>query len=486
MNRLQQANRGAATVDLQRTTAIHAPVGASYTFDPDADGLGSIYALRVLERGVDPRTLCAEARASRSVSPEWIHVPTRSAGLAPAAQFGRGTRGHRSLPTAAPISRSGNRTAIVSFGRQPAAGQNRWPRRLAAAGLLLLLLLPLSIIAAHAQTLAPQSRYIVQPGDTLESVAGEFGVDPAAILAASDIQNPPFLAPSEIIIIPAPGEAPDEAAFVARQRVGTSPFVVGAHDVAPGETLAKIAGAYGLDALTLAAFNGVEDVDALGVGTRLRIPLTDSIQGSIPDAEPLGADLAVGGPSTGAIEPRHSPVFAADVPAYQQQYSLSCEYAATYIATSAFGNGIPESAFMERIGRSDNPHWGYRGDIYGPWGGTEDYGIYPEALVPTLNDYGFVGDVFYGGADSLTARLDSGMPVVVWLGYFGDTGWVNQDDSGSYLLVPGMHVVTVYGYDDGGVYLSNPGRGNYDYYAWPDFLAMWQVLDGMALGIAPM
>lgn len=141
---------------------------------------------------------------------------------------------------------------------------------------------------------------------------------------------------------------------------------------------------------------------------------------------------------------------------------------------------------MERIGLSANPHWGYRGNIHGKWGGTDDYGVYPEALVPTLNEFGFVGDVFYGSdASALTARLDDGMPVVTWLGYFGDTGW-EQEDEGSYLLVPRMHVVTVYGSDDGGVYFANPGRGTYDYYAWGDLLAMWQVMDGMALGTAPM
>jgi hypothetical protein len=77
------------------------------------------------------------------------------------------------------------------------------------------------------------------------------------------------------------------------------------------------------------------------------------------------------------------------------------------------------------------------------------------------------------------------MPILTWLGYFGDTAW-QQEDEGSYLLAPGMHVVVVYGYDEGGVYVSNPGRGSYDYYGWGDFLSMWQVLDGMALGVAPM
>jgi uncharacterized protein YvpB len=135
---------------------------------------------------------------------------------------------------------------------------------------------------------------------------------------------------------------------------------------------------------------------------------------------------------------------------------------------------------------SSNPHWGYRGNIHGEWGGADDYGVYPEALVPTLNEYGFVADVFYGGdASALTSRIDAGMPVMTWLGYFGDTGWV-QEDEGSYLLAPGLHVVTVYGYDDGGVYVSNPGRGTFDYYAWGDFLNMWSVFDGMALAVSPM
>ena len=194
----------------------------------------------------------------------------------------------------------------------------------------------------------------------------------------------------------------------------------------------------------------------------------------LADPEPVGRSPPAG------------PVFAADVPAYQQMYSLSCEYAAAYIATSAFGWGVPESAFIERIGVSANPHWGYRGNIHGAWGGADDYGVYPEALVPTLNEFGFMADVFYGGdASALTARIDAGMPVMTWLGYFGDTAWV-QEDEGAYLLAPGLHVVTVYGYDDWGVYVSNPGRGNFDYYAWGDFLGMWSVLDGMALGVAPL
>ena len=149
-------------------------------------------------------------------------------------------------------------------------------RKLAAAGLAALLLLPLGVIVAHAQDAALQSRYVVQPGDTLDSVAAEFGVDPAAILAASAIENPPSLTPAEIIVIPDPSESPEAAAWNASQQQGASPFVAGAHNVAPGETLASIAAGYGLDPWALATFNGLADIDTLHAGQLLRIPVTDA------------------------------------------------------------------------------------------------------------------------------------------------------------------------------------------------------------------
>jgi len=431
------------------------------------------------------------------------------------SRFGRGTAAHLHLHT---IDNQPPRAVVSTPDRRFSRAARSCPgfqisfsRKLAAAGLAVLLLLPLGVIVAHAQESARQSRYIVQPGDTLESIAAEFAVDPAAILAASTLQNPPSLMPDEIIVIPDPSESPETAAWTATQQEGASPFVVGAHDVAPGETLAGIAADYGLDPWALAAFNELADIDTLDVGQRLRIPVTDAVVDPVAEemtaeapAEPVAETVEtwvdedswveatqvgaepVGGIDAGWEEPVSGPVFAADVPAYQQMFSLSCEYAAAYIATSAFGWGIPESAFIERVPPSVNPHWGYRGDIHGAWGGADDYGVYPEALVPTLNEFGFTADVFYGGdASALTARIDAGMPVMTWLGYFGDTGWIQEDD-GAYLLAPGTHVVTVYGYDDGGVYISNPGRGNLDYYAWGDFLTMWSVLDGMALAVAPL
>jgi uncharacterized protein YvpB len=176
------------------------------------------------------------------------------------------------------------------------------------------------------------------------------------------------------------------------------------------------------------------------------------------------------------------------VPVYQQQRNLSCEYAALYIATAAFGNGISEYAFDSLVGLSENPHWGYRGTITGQWGNTTDYGVYAAALAPALAQFGFVGDVFYsdGAAAPLMRYLDQQIPTVVWLSLYGDPGYYEYTSDGvRYKLVPYMHVMVAYAYDDNRVYLSDPGSGQYVSYGWGDFLAMWGVLDGMGLAVYP-
>ena len=177
------------------------------------------------------------------------------------------------------------------------------------------------------------------------------------------------------------------------------------------------------------------------------------------------------------------------VPTYVQQRNLSCEYAALSIATGAYGNGwIAEFEFDWRVGWSDNPHQGFRGDINGWWGNTWDYGVYPEALVGALADFGYGGEVIYGGGSSerLVSRLNWGVPTLVWLGLWGNTGWYEWGwDGAPYKLVPGYHVMVAYGYDDYGVYLSDPAIGDYRFIDWDTFMWQWNAMDGMALAVWP-
>src|SRR5215218_173780 len=171
-----------------RQPVLTTAVGASYAFDPGVDGLASIYAARVLERGIDPRVLCAEIRADRLGLVD--RRPRRRALMARTrtSRFGRGTavhlRSQASPIQLSPESKSSPEMRPDHVAHQisgPRHGfQISWSRKLAAAGLAALLLLPIGVIVANAQDAPLQSRYVVQPGDTLESVAAGFSVAPAA------------------------------------------------------------------------------------------------------------------------------------------------------------------------------------------------------------------------------------------------------------------------------------------------------------------
>src|SRR5687768_17693730 len=115
MERSLRVSSGLAHVDLLETTADGAPrqpvlttaVGASYAFDPGVDGLASIYAARVLERGIDPRALCAEIRADRLGVVDRGSLRRALLARTRTSRFGRGTAAHlRSQVSSVQLPRS--------------------------------------------------------------------------------------------------------------------------------------------------------------------------------------------------------------------------------------------------------------------------------------------------------------------------------------------------------------------------------------------
>ncbi len=332
----------------------------------------------------------------------------------------------------------------------------------------------LIVILGAAGTSMAQGRYEVREGDTLSSVAATFGVDADAIAAASYMPDGPALAVGQTIVIPDPGQGPTAAAAMAARLEGTSPWVVGAYIVQAGDTVASIGAEWGVGPMALAEFNGITDVDNLAIGARLLIPMT-----------PQNSGGGIARPGPGVLVPASNGVYNA-VGTHVQSRNLSCEYAASYIATSFFGRGVPESTFIESVPGAKNPHYGYRGNIDGYWGNTTDYGVYPEALAPVLAENGYYASIFYslGDTEELLWHLDEGRPVLVWLGLWGDTAETLKDD-GTYKVAAGTHVVVAYGYDDSGIYVSDPADGIQKFYAWDDFRAKWGVLDGMSMAVSP-
>ncbi len=45
--------------------------------------------------------------------------------------------------------------------------------------------------------------------------------------------------------------------------------------------------------------------------------------------------------------------------------------------------------------------------------------------------------------------------------------------------------MTAYGYDETGVYLTDPGTAVYQFYDWQEFMWMWDIMDGMGLSVYP-
>jgi len=173
-------------------------------------------------------------------------------------------------------------------------------------------------------------------------------------------------------------------------------------------------------------------------------------------------------------------------PTHYQEHNLSCEYASLQIATTALGAGVSEDNFLYDTPNAVDPHYGFRGDIDGPFGSTDDYGVYAEALVQPLADYGFNGSVWYDpSAGALESELDAGHPTLVWISTRGDTGWYDEDANGNrFKLVPWEHVVVAFSYDSDGVYVSDPGNGSIEHLSWGWFLDAWGVMNGMALTVS--
>lgn len=107
----------------------------------------------------------------------------------------------------------------------------------------------------------PEVTYVVKSGDTLSSIASDFGVDWEVIAGANDITGPNFtIFRGQKLTIPG----------VSPTAVPTDEVTI--HVVQSGETLYGIAIQYGLTLQELLIANGISNPDALSVGQELIIP----------------------------------------------------------------------------------------------------------------------------------------------------------------------------------------------------------------------
>ncbi|MBA3415025.1 MAG: C39 family peptidase [Chloroflexia bacterium] len=303
---------------------------------------------------------------------------------------------------------------------------------------------------------------------------------------------------------PAAGCWLDGSVEVRRDGVAVPDVEVGVSLVHGGEVVGGDRGVTGADGFTWLGFDmggvpvgGEAWVDVLMGGVYAGgLPLSVTEGGSCSDNAGLAelwGEVPVATESSYAVEEGgwtagSGASTALWVPAIPQQRGLSCEYAALSMAMAAFGVDVSEYAFDSIVGWSANPHWGFRGNISGWWGGSDDYGVYAEPLAAAVESFGFWGDAFYanGDAGALTSRLDRGEPTLVWIALLGDQSFVEYAGDGTpYMLSAGQHVVVAYDYDENGVYVADPASATHRFYEWGWFMNMWGVFDGMALAVGP-
>ena len=160
-----------------------------------------------------------------------------------------------------------------------------WLRVTFALVLLLTLAVLLQPAASHAAPLGADTVvYVVKPGDTLRSIAATHGTTISAIVRANNMANPDVIYPGQRLTIPvrggsAPTAAPAPTA-ANKPTAGASVY----HTVKLGDTLDKVARAYGTSAAAIIAVNGIRNPDLIWVGQKLLIP--GQTQSGAPVAKP--------------------------------------------------------------------------------------------------------------------------------------------------------------------------------------------------------
>jgi LysM repeat protein len=154
---------------------------------------------------------------------------------------------------------------------------------------LALLMTTAVAITAQEQGVADTEEYvthIVQPGESLYSIATRYGRTMTEIADANELSNWSYLTVGQELVIPgleSPGESVEE-------EVVENPLVAGApevHIVSAGETLASIASSYGITVADLMKANNITNPDLIFRGQEISVWTTESVEIAEPVEEAL-------------------------------------------------------------------------------------------------------------------------------------------------------------------------------------------------------
>jgi uncharacterized protein YvpB len=177
-----------------------------------------------------------------------------------------------------------------------------------------------------------------------------------------------------------------------------------------------------------------------------------------------------------------------EVPAFRvrhQLLGLDCEAAAATQWAGYFGVKINELDFQSDLPRSDNPDYGFVGDVNDAWGGVppQGYGVYAGPVAALLNHFGVPAVAIKGDSlDQLIAKIAKDIPVIVWVtGHVEpETAYPYIDSQGRQTIVAAYeHVIIVTGYTPTTIHYVS--EGEYYTVSIKTFLKSWSVLGNMVV-----
>ena len=182
---------------------------------------------------------------------------------------------------------------------------------------------------------------------------------------------------------------------------------------------------------------------------------------------------------------------AHDVPPFKvrhQLLSLDCESASASQWAGYFGFKINELKFQSSLPRSDNPDYGFVGNVNDPWGSEppQGYGVYAGPVADLLNKLGVpaLAEKNYS-LDQVIHKLAADSPVIVWVvGHVeSGTAYPIVDSHGRVAMVAAYeHVILVTGYAPDEIHYISEGVAYT--VSIPTFLKSWAILGNMVV-VAP-
>jgi uncharacterized protein YvpB len=179
--------------------------------------------------------------------------------------------------------------------------------------------------------------------------------------------------------------------------------------------------------------------------------------------------------------------YITSISGHRQAYSLGCEASSAVDWANYFGVSIIEYTFQVSLPHSDNPDYGFVGDVNSEWGQIPPYayGVHSGPVADLLNEYGLPAKSVKGYTlDEVRMQLSQGKPIIAWV--IGKMEWSAPesyiDSEGRTTTVAAYeHVVILTGYDVEADTIRFMSNGVFYDVPTQTFLTSWDVLGNMAV-----